>query len=165
MRTDIKLTSIDTQAKKNTLSITHANPNASNYAMRTLAQKINALTTNTYSGASRVDTTDLTNAVEKLTPTFTVSPTTIVSSATGAFITLTYNGDADKFIFPIPNATGNVLRRVNISELTPLTGAANQWTVKLSTTGTGVAGDFVIQAPETTNYKAAEVSVKINAID
>lgn len=62
MRTDIKMTSITPQGKKNTTTITHANPQASNYAMRTLAQMINSLTNNTYSGTVRVDTTDLANA-------------------------------------------------------------------------------------------------------
>lgn len=164
-KTSIVYESLNTSGVKKQRSITNVNPQASGADMRQLAQGFNSLSNNTWVGARRVDTTDLANAVAKQTPTFTVNPVQIISSAAGSTVTLAYNGDADKFIFPIPNAQGNVIRRVNVSDLAPVSGNTGQWTVKLSTTGTGVDGNFIIQVPETNNYYAAEVSVKIIAQD
>ena len=39
-----------------------ANPNASNYVLKTFAQQINSLSTNTFNAVFRIDKEDITNA-------------------------------------------------------------------------------------------------------
>ena len=46
-------------------SIGYANPNASNYVLKTTAQKLNSLTTNTFKKAIRVDKEDITDATNE----------------------------------------------------------------------------------------------------
>lgn len=59
-KTDLKLYSTDaTTGAKQTTSISYVNPNASNSVLKTFAQQLNALTTNTYSAADRIETVNV----------------------------------------------------------------------------------------------------------
>ncbi len=172
MRTDIKLTSVDYQGKKSTTSITHANPEASNYAMRTLAQKLNDLTTNTYSSASRVDTTDLANA-QPVTPkqdaTITLAKTTMTAAevkaaaSSGTLTTFTYNGDASGFYLMQPLQTNvstgfKPQERNGAKEIYIFTASAADPLAYFTLPFT-----LTLVAPETDNYKSAQATLTITA--
>lgn len=59
--TSLTMTTTSTAGKKSTKSITDVNPNASEGEMYQLATALNNVTTNTLTGVSRVDKTELTN--------------------------------------------------------------------------------------------------------
>lgn len=63
--TTLQLLARDTGGNDIQRSITNANPNASNYVLKTFAQQINGLTTNTFRGAVRIDKEDITAATNE----------------------------------------------------------------------------------------------------
>ena len=65
MNTTIKYTSVDANLKESTKSITYANPEASDYVLKTTAQMLNNLSTHTLTNVTRVDTKDITNATNE----------------------------------------------------------------------------------------------------
>ncbi len=46
-------------------SVTHANPNASNYVLKNFAVQLNSLSTNTFNAVFRIDKEDITNATNE----------------------------------------------------------------------------------------------------
>lgn len=70
MDTSLKITMQSTGGKTATKTYTAVNPSATDTAIKTTAQKIAALSKQTYEKAERIDTTDLDNAVAKQTPVF-----------------------------------------------------------------------------------------------
>ena len=160
--------STDTTGKKLQKTLTDINPDVDSVALRTFTQSLNSLTTNTYVGTSRVDKTDLANAVAKTTPTFTINPARVTLMGEPVSITLTYNGDAKEFVFPMQNmpSTQQNLQLLTVGGFTHTTGT-NTYTFQIGrkSGSTGVQGTLKIQAPETDNYLAAEVSLTIVAGD
>ena len=160
--------STDTTGKKLQKTLTDINPDVDSVALRTFTQSLNSLTTNTYVGTSRVDKTDLANAVAKTTPTFTINPARVTLMGEPVSITLTYNGDAKEFVFPMQNmpSTQQSLQLLTVGGFTHTTGT-NTYTFQIGrkSGSTGVQGTLKIQAPETDNYLAAEVSLTIVAGD
>ena len=65
-KTSIIIKSVDQENKATSRSITDVSKEATNYQLKAFAQALNATSTNTYTGSSRVQTTDLDDAEEKL---------------------------------------------------------------------------------------------------
>ena len=63
--TTLQIIARDTNGNDIQRSITNANPDVSNYVLKTFAEKVNELTTNTYRGAVRLDKEDITNATNE----------------------------------------------------------------------------------------------------
>lgn len=59
MDSSLIINSTDTTGKKLQKSITNLNPNITNATAKEFAQKLNALTTNTYNGAIRINKIDV----------------------------------------------------------------------------------------------------------
>lgn len=115
-KTSLILHYTDPLAKNGTTSITYVNPNADDAKLKTLTQMLNNLTINTYVSTDKVETTDITNAVSKTTPTFTIGDATGTLQS-GKVISYTYNGDGEVYL-RIPD-TGNTLTyKLNSTEKT-----------------------------------------------
>lgn len=69
MATAINFTSTAQSGKKLNKTITDINPNAVNAHLKTFAQMLNGLTTNTYGSTSRIDKDELVAATDLRTPT------------------------------------------------------------------------------------------------
>lgn len=63
MQKSLIINSVDQSGKAKSKSITNINPEASNEQLQEFAQRLTALSTNTYSGASVVTKSDVTEAV------------------------------------------------------------------------------------------------------
>ena len=61
MDTSLILKTVNSQGKAQQKTVTFANSAASSANLKIFAQKLNALTTDTYVGTSRIDKTDLDN--------------------------------------------------------------------------------------------------------
>lgn len=61
-QTTVQLIVNDTHGNPIQRSYGFANPNASNYVLKTFAQQLNSLSTNTFNAVFRVDKEDITNA-------------------------------------------------------------------------------------------------------
>lgn len=76
--------------KKASTKINYVNPDANSDSLQTLAQSLNNLTTNTYSEATRIDTTNVDS--ESPTPLAkNLREITITGAARGATATITFN--------------------------------------------------------------------------
>ena len=167
-KTSIIYEVLDEDNVKKQRSITYVNPEAQGAAMRELAQGFASLSTASWVGSRRVDTTDLANAVAKTSPTFTINPARVTLMGEPVSITLTYNGDAKEFVFPMQNmpSTQQSLQLLTVGGFTHTTGT-DTYTFQIGrkSGSSGVQGTLKIQAPETDNYLAAEVSLTIVAGD
>ena len=163
-RVDVKLKAKDPNNETTTTTISYVNPEASNSTMKQFAQKLNALTRNTYSESDKIETTNLDLAPDsnQQTPTFTLSQNTISAttmkniSPSGAGLgTLTYNGDA------VPYA--ELPLNVKLGVIIESTGTANQYTLRAiyGAYGDPTACTIKIRADATENYKAAEATYTI----
>ena len=90
-KTDLKIYSTDAgTGAKITSSVSYVNPNASSSVLKSFAQQLNALTTNNYTSADRIDTTNV--DTEDPTPiTKSFRETTITGATRGGTATITYN--------------------------------------------------------------------------
>ena len=59
METSVSMKTTDTAGKKNTTTLSYVNPNASNEQLKTYAEKLASLTSDTYNGATKIEKTDL----------------------------------------------------------------------------------------------------------
>lgn len=90
-KTDLKIYSTDAgTGAKITSSVSYVNPTASSNVLKSFAQQLNALTTNNYTSADRIDTTNV--DTEDPTPiTKSFRETTITGATRGSTATITYN--------------------------------------------------------------------------
>ena len=109
MQTSLNVTSLDGSNKKSTKSITYINPNATNAELKTLAQKFNAISTNEYQDAERIDR----QSVEETSPTKqepTLEVTLSAEQLTGGWGfngEITYDGDGKLSANPIMTNTSS----------------------------------------------------------
>lgn len=59
METSLSMKTTDTTGKKNTTTLSYVNPNASNNLLKTYAEKLASLTSDTYNGATKIEKTNL----------------------------------------------------------------------------------------------------------
>lgn len=91
MNSSLIIDALDPRGKKLQKTLTYIHPNATNAKLETFAQKLMALTTNTYQGATRVKREDVTD------PDYTGKPVptlTLTASGTGSFA-IAYSGDGE----------------------------------------------------------------------
>lgn len=77
-KTSAVITSVGANNKVISKAITDINPAADNVAIKTLCQSLNSLTNNTFTGAQRIDKTDITTATTK--PKLALTLTTYAQS-------------------------------------------------------------------------------------
>ena len=120
-RVDVKLKAKDPNNETTTTTISYINPEASNSAMKQFAQKLNALTRNTYSESDKIETTNLDLAPDsgQQTATLTLAETTITLTEFNAALTgtggslgfkeviITYDGDGQLYVAMPSNAGAN----------------------------------------------------------
>lgn len=91
MQVNLEIQSTTTANKKQSTNITYVNPEVENSILKSFAQQLIALTTNTFNSAMRITENNVDNA-EKTEPTLQVSDFT--SSASNKYkATINYNGD------------------------------------------------------------------------
>ena len=95
-KTSIIIKSVDQTHKSTSRSITDVSKTATDFQLKSFAQALNATSTNTYTGSSRVQTTDLDNAVEKLPRTLILVGVTNGTPATLSAASLT-SAQADTY--------------------------------------------------------------------
>ena len=121
-------------------SVTYVNPAATNANLKTFAQKITAMSNHTYTGATRVDKTDVDEAgggSGKIIPTLT-------ANCVEGTVTITYNGDGELSGYYMLYNEGGSLTITNNTTQLPDNG--------------GSTTTFIICASEGTNYAAAWVA-------
>lgn len=119
-KTDLKLYSTDaTTGAKQTTSITYVNPNASNTVLKQFAQKLNNLTTNTYSSADRVETVNVDTEGSRKS----FRDITITGAAQGATATISANvttsGTINPAVFYYTNDGVQLLTTTSIASEDP----------------------------------------------
>lgn len=119
-RRDLKLIATSQEGKKITTTLAHANPTATGETLITFAQRLNALTTNTYDETDLVTTTVLDTEdppIEKTEPTLTITKVgeggydishvwlqELLGGCPPRFRKITYNGDGQLYAYTdMPN--------------------------------------------------------------
>lgn len=98
MKTNLIIDSVDTNGKAKSKAITNINPAATNAQLQEVAQRLTALTTNTYAGATRVNIQSVTEddvggGVTKKVPTLILND--VSNLFQGDTFTVTYDGDGE----------------------------------------------------------------------
>ena len=152
--TNITITSSDTNNNSVQKTITGINPDATSAQLVSAAQKIVALTDNTYVRTDRVDKTNCdTEASGKQTPTLTLaqSTVTLIGSNKTDYINITYTGDGQLFVgdwsVDVPDIVAGFL-----TESGQLKIGVQQYPAAKPCTCT-------IMATETANYKAVSTTL------
>lgn len=170
MKTNVVINSTATGGKALNKSLTDINPNASDSALYTFATELNALTTNSFGVASRVDKKDLNLPA----PTLTLdSSTTNVSSITSAtnhyiYVGITYSGDGELSVSRPPiTAMPPRYAGARIVEV----GGVKKLLIVANNSMGGIAGDngdayepttvFTVYASETNNFAAASTTFTV----
>lgn len=172
-KTSIIITSTDTTGKTLQKNITDVNPEATNAQLVTFAQGLNALTTNTYNGTSRVNKINCdaeASAAVKTTPTLSLSKTSVsISSDTDFrtsaqyrrmqdYLVATYNGDGE-FIFPTSSMPDGIV----LTNFEKITGGFRFIFAWDTDTGSFAAPVTIpISFTEGANYKAISANFVIN---
>ena len=154
-RVDVKITAITPDGTKNNTNINYANPNASNSTLKTLAQKLNQLTRNSYDKSSKVETTQLDTAPDssRQVPTFTFEKTAYTqqeaSSSAPFSIPFTYNGDGEIYCTGSGTNPAIGLHVINNTLKIVYAGSASSEAYTIS--------PIKIFATATSNYEATDV--------
>ena len=170
-RVDVKLKAKDPNNENTTTTISYVNPEASNSTMKQFAQKLNALTRNTYSESDKIETTNLDLAPDsgQQTPTFTINESTITvteltevtAGTSGAKnYVINYNGDGQLSLrFEPLTKTSLPMCVANIEQSNTVAGEYYLW---FGHNGfSNRAGKLIITASATATYKAAEIEFTI----
>lgn len=158
-RTDLKIYSkIAATGKNTTTNITHVNTEATSEQLKGLATRLNALTTNEYQQADRVNTinvdTEDVPASGKQAPTFIVG----TRYKTGdpdydACFPITYDGDGTIESLVVGSLTGSALNTY------ANTGVYENGVVKIKGRSLDTFAKVVITATETDNYASAGITI------
>lgn len=96
MQVNLEIASTTTNNKKQSTNIAYVNPNVPNATLKTFAQSLIGLTTNTFSGATRIAESDVdSGGGAKITPTLSIGAFSYDGYRYVADIT--YNGDGTLF--------------------------------------------------------------------
>ena len=171
-KTSLILKATDQNGKTVNKTITDVNPDCSNEVLKTLGQKINALTTNFYGNTTRIDKIDcdLESGGGTTVPTLTLSESTITLSAFNTAVTgtggnlgfkevvITYNGDGQLSLVFEPSTDATT--RMCVAALNQSTSAG--WELWFGQNRfSNRTGTVRIKASATDNYKAAEATYTI----
>lgn len=159
-KTDLKLSSTSASGDKITTTISDVNPAASNLTLKTFAQKLNMLTTNTYEETNKVTTVKVDTTDDKPTPTLKLmtgesggSEATTITANGETYYHTDYNGDGEIYI------TVKELQRSG-SVFYGYAGTVQTMHRTYSfTASSGVV--YEIHATETDNYKAITVEYTV----
>lgn len=143
-QTSIIVTTTDTNNKKLQKTFTYANANASSSVLKSVAQQLNALTTNTYEKTDRIDRINCDTEEHSSGTTTKTAPTLEMTSdrqQTDGFVEISYNGDGTPYLFDFSSQTANG---------SLIHSSGTNWDVFLDGSGTIKVG-----ATEGENYAAA----------
>lgn len=154
--TNITITSSDTNNNSVQKTITGINPDATSAQLVSAAQKIVALTDNTYVKTDRVDKTNCdTEASGKQTPTLTLANPTITMAPNEVDSTAyTYDGDGEILLGTSMTSDDAVAVYTFSNQSIPKGIAVRGMPTAKSTT-------IKVIATETANYKSAEVTLNV----
>lgn len=157
-RTDLKIYSkIAATGKNTTTNITHVNTEATSEQLKGLATRLNALTTNEYQQADRVNTINVdTEDVPtggKTAPTFTVGQRYTGDSYAACF-PLTYDGDGTIQAVAVQGSQGS-MRTYN--------GTFANNVVTFASIGLETIAVVAITATETDDYGSAGITITNSA--
>lgn len=174
---DLKLIATSQEGKKITTTMSHANPESSRNTLITFAQKLNALTTNTYEETDLVTTTILDTEdppVEKTEPTLTITPyetetasitwlTNSSDSGTGRYYTISYNGDGQLYTYTTVKgmAVGIATRKNNVAGLYLACKVTWNGESSQNKETTYYPGTIYVVATEGENYAAKTIELAI----
>ena len=192
-KSTISINYVDRAGKKGQKSITDINPAASGEQLQEFAEKLNALTTNSYGNTNRVDKTPITDAAfpGETTPTIVcyrvyggtnhtattdegIEPTASPSELKGKTpVILKTDTDAIPYIVSQPDDAAAEL--VKLTSNSPQTGFNDSglfsWRTDLvygihvfiHGSETAAPGQYVIGFPATENFKAATYTITVTA--
>lgn len=176
-KVDVKFKSIDQSGTTSTTTISYINPEATNSEMKGFAQRLNALTTNTYKESDKVETTNLDNAPdskELITPTFTLDKTSVSYSSlktgyvsllcTSGVTQLTYNGDGIPYAYYTEKSDSNPDNQPSYCGLGVFKDGTkeNTWNIAIFGAADRLAiGKILVRVDATDNYKAATATLEI----
>lgn len=172
-KTSLIIKSTDQSGKTVNKTLTDVNPDCSNNVLKTLGQKINALTTNFYGNTTRIDKTDcdLESGGGMLTPTLTLEESTITLAAFNTAVTgsggylgfksvaVTYTGDGELSLTFRPTEDDITPMCVAALIINPSNGNHVLWFGQQQFANR--TGTIVVKASATDNYKAAETTYTI----
>lgn len=163
METSISMRTTAQDGTKNTTTLSYVNPNASDANLKLYAQKLASLTSDTYTGSTKIEKTSLDDAGELLPRnmylakgnTSLATPSLDADSNEWELFTVKYEGNGPAcFIFPgavgVENNfcgvfTGNMFTPVAPGEgMSPVTGGTCLVTVKVDANDVYEAGELVI---------------------
>ena len=163
-KTSLIVKSTDQSGKTVNKTITDVNPDCSNAVLKTLGQKINALTTNFYGNTTRIDKIDcdLEPGGGMLTPTFELDTTSksladVKSSYTSAIscasvANVTYNGDGIPYAY-VTNPTTSSEQYMGVA----ITREGSVWNLAVFGSVNHLIAKIIhVRVDATENYKAAE---------
>ena len=163
-RVDVKLKAKDQNNETTTTTISYVNPEASNSDMKQFAQKLNALTRNTYSESDKIETTNLDLAPDsgQQTPIFELSVTSkplddVKSNYTSAIscasvANVTYNGDGIPYAY-VTNPTASNEQYMGVA----ITREGSVWNLAVFGSVNHLIAKIIhVRVDATENYKAAE---------
>lgn len=153
MKTSVILTATDLSGKKLQKTLTNINSNATAAQLKTLAQGLNGLTTNTYVETGRVDKIVCDLETGKTTPTLTLATASAtkaaVAAAEGAYENeITYNGDG---VLTVLTSGAGIVATIEDD------------TLYVTFVGEGATGTVTVYASEGSEYAAANVTFTISA--
>ena len=162
MKTNLKLSATyDGESVSTTFG--YVNPNSTDQQLKTAAQALNSLTVNTYDQSDKIETTNLDNAVAKLTPSMTIDsadlPITRTAALAGKYVRVNYVGNGTLSIVNNDNTTWATTFRTNPTsgDLYLYMGIINAATETNAT----APHDIVVRSDETDDYYAGELTFTI----
>lgn len=163
--TKLQLKAQDTSGKSTTTSITYVNENATNANLLEFSQRLNNLTTNTYTQTLKIRTTELDTESDpsKQTNTITLSTdsTTLTNLKTRAQINkISATANANKaYISYISKSLVAGIWIENDSSVWLVIGTINQ--LRNDLTDNSTAGAIIITIPEDDTYNSASATFTI----
>ena len=165
MSNSITYTSTDQLGNKLNKSVTDINANVSGTTLHEFARIANALTTNTLGTVSRVSKVGL--DAEKLTPTLTVTPTSITkaqlqtalnSAPYHYIVTVNYDGDGELNWSYVADSISD--SDFSVGKFVSTDDGVKFWLGSISG-GVGSTRTITITASETDKYNAASVTLTV----
>ena len=159
-KTDLKLSSTSAGGDKITTTISDVNPTASNLTLKTFAQKLNMLTTNTYEETNKVTTVNVDSTADKPTPTLK-----LMTGESGGSEATTITANGDTYYHTSYDGDGEIYVKVKGTQTSGSVFYGYSGTVQTMhrtysfTANAGVVYEF--HAVETDNYKAVTVEYTV----
>ena len=165
MTTSVILASTDTTGKKLQKTLTNINPSATSTQLKTFAQGLNGLTTNTYIETNRIDriTCDTDTGSTSTTPPAKTTPTLTLQTSTATTAQIFSAMEGDEGLFEIEYTYDGDGTLSVATSYADIVATVDQDFLYVAFIGEGSTGTVTLYASEGTEYAAASVTFTITA--